>query len=340
MTKHLTILIFFLTISLTNFGQTDNVVKNQKTKPFIEDIDSSLVAVLPIDTIQQPQLTMNENIFDPNNSNFLTAIATVLLVLVGLVQIYVLFSQKKQTRVALTEQYRQLWNSLKKYWGNVVFIGREGGEYYQVLDEPSINAIRTEISKHKLDAPTIWALESIQKVCGALGEVSTRVLQGHLKVADIYPIFGTQFLRQTRPLRILLDPAYEKNSYQTDETTKEHKLIRNEIQDWLLYHDGLRRRCLILIDLLWAEATRLEDLPPDEMKSAADTKKQTGNLNRKRVFKETIKLNGRTRILLAFKLSRFLRKAEYCSLLNWSGVCKKRLDKLNDKWTKRILRTE
>lgn len=340
MTKHLTILIFFLSISPTNFGQTDSLVKNQKNKPFIEEIDSSLIAVLQIDTVKQLKLTKNDSIFDPNNSNFLTAIATILLVLVGLIQIYVLFSQKKQTRIALTEQYRQLWYSLKKYWGNVVFIGREGGEYYQVLDELSINAIRTEISKYRLDTPSIWALESIQKVCGTLGEVSTRVLQGHLKIADIYPIFGTQFLRQTRPLRILLDPTYENNSYQSDKTTKEHKLIRNEIQDWLLYHDGLRRRCLILIDLLWTEATRLEDLPPDEMKNAADTKKKTGNLNRKRVFKETIKLNGPIQILLAFRFSRFLRKAEYCSLLNCSGINKKRLDELNVKWTKQILRTK
>ncbi|MCF8295263.1 MAG: hypothetical protein K9I34_04285 [Bacteroidales bacterium] len=94
---------------------------------------------------------MNENILDPNNSNFLTAIATILLVLVGLVQIFVLFSQKKQTRIALTEQYRQLWNSLKNYWGNVVFISRENGEYYQVLDETSINNLKSETTKHRLD---------------------------------------------------------------------------------------------------------------------------------------------------------------------------------------------
>jgi hypothetical protein len=62
-----------------------------------------------------------DEIFNPNNSNFLTAIATVLLVLVGLIQIFVLFSQRKQTRIALTEQYRQLWNSLNNYWGNFIF---------------------------------------------------------------------------------------------------------------------------------------------------------------------------------------------------------------------------
>ncbi len=277
---------------------------------------------------------MNESIF---NSNLLTAIATVLLVFVGLVQIFVLVSQKKLTRVALTEQYRQLWNSLKKYWGNVVFIGRENGEYYQVLEKALINKLKEETKKYRLDSPTIWALESIQKVCGILGEVATRVLQGHLKVADIYPIFGTEFLRQSRPLRQLLEPEYQ-NFYYTENTNEQHNRIRMEIQDWLIYHDGLRRRCLILIDLLWAEAARLEDLPPDDMKSAADAKKNTGSLNRKRIFQEIIRLNGLIKIFLALKLSRFLRRAEYRSLFNWSGIKKKRLSNLNKKWRKRLLR--
>lgn len=281
-------------------------------------------------------ISMDRNIFD---SNFLTAIATVLLVLVGLIQLFVLISQKKQTRIALTEQYRQLWNSLKKHWGNVIFIGRENCEYYQVLNMASIKKLKDETQKHRLDTPTIWALESIQKICGILGEVSTRVLQGHLKVEDIYPIFGTEFLRQSRPLRLLLEPQYQ-NSYQTDVTNEQHKLIRTEIQDWLVYHDGLRRRCLILIDLLWAEAARLEDLPPYDMKSAADSKKKTGNLNRKRVYREIIKLNGASKVFFALTLSRFLRKSEYFSLINWWGIKNSKLSKLDREWTLRLLRDQ
>lgn len=280
---------------------------------------------------------MSQSIFDPNNSNFLTAIATVLLVLVGLVQIFVLYLQKKQARIALTEQYRQLWDSLKKYWGNVIFIGRENGEYYQVLDDASINNLKIEIEKHRLGSPTIWALDSIQKVCGVLGEISTRILQGHLNIADIYPIFGTQFLRQSRPLRQLLEPEYQ-NSYQTNETTEQHKYIRTEVQDWLVYHDGLRRRCLILIDLLWAEAARLEDLPPYDTQSAAIAKDKTGSLNRKRIFDETIRLKGIINIYQAIRLSRFLRKAEYSSWKNWRGIKKARLTNLDEEWTKRLLR--
>lgn len=278
---------------------------------------------------------MNE-IFNPNNSSFLTAIATVLLVLVGLVQIFVLYSQKKQTRIALTEKYRQLWNDLKIHWGNIVFIGREAGEYYQVLDSASINSLKNRIINSKNAHPAIWALESIHKVCGLLGEVSTRILQDHLKVADIYPVFGTEFLRQSRPLRMILDSGYPIN-FATRETTEEHRQVRRELQTWLIYHEGLRRRCLILIDLLWAEAARLEDLPPEDMKSAADAKKQTGQINRKRVFQESIRLNGGVKIFYALSLSRFLGKAEYRSWKNWAGINKKRLSILNKGWTERLL---
>lgn len=267
----------------------------------------------------------------------LTALATVLLVFVGLAQMVVLVGQKRQTRIALTAQYRQLWGNCKKYWGNIIFISREKGEYYQVLVETEIHELIEKTNKNKLDTPTIWALDSIQNICGILGEVSTRVLQGHLYISDVYPIFGTEFLRQSRPLRQLLEPEYN-NPYFNEIVNENHNQIRQEIQNWLIYHDGLRRRCLILIDLLWAEASRLEDLPPNDMKSAANSKVKTGKLNRQRVFQEVYRLNGIAKLFLAYKLSRYLRRAEYQSIFNRIGINKKRLKKLNEIWTKRLLR--
>lgn len=280
---------------------------------------------------------MDDQTNNQNISIFLTAISSVLLVLVGVVQIFVLFSQRKQTRIALTEQYRQLWNSLNKYWGIVVFIGRKNEEYYQILNKKSINNLIERTINGDPEKPSTWALVSIQKVCCTLSEISTRVLQGHLKIVDIYPIFGTQFLRQNRPLRQLLEPEYQ-NYFETKETSEEHLRLRTEIQDWLVYHEGLRRRCLIIIDLLWAEAARLEDLPPDEMKSGADAKKNSGKFNRDRVFKETIRLNGFIGILKALKLSGFLRRAEYYSFSNWRGIKKTKLAMLEKEMTKRLLR--
>ena len=271
------------------------------------------------------------------NNQTLTALATILLVAVGLAQVFVLISQKRQTRIALISEYRKLWNECLKYYGNIVFIGRNTDEYYQIVDEKRLQELKSELEVFSLSVPTVWARESVQKVCGLLSEISTRILQGHLKVSETYPIFGTEFLRQSRPLRQLLEPDY-KHYFSAESENKNHKLIRKEVQDWLIYHDGLRRRCLILIDILWAEAVRLEDLPPLEMKSGADAKKVSGKKNRKRIFKEIFRLNGITKILLAFKLSRFLKRAEYYSILNRNGIKKKDLSSKNKNWTKRILR--
>ncbi len=271
------------------------------------------------------------------DSGTLTAIATILLVLVGLAQILVLNSQKRQTRIALIAQYRQLWTKCKEYFGNVIFIGRETGEYYQTHNQRKLKELEELVSQHRLDMPTTWALESVQNVFSVLDELTIRILQGHLKISDTYPIVGTGFLRHSRPLRKLLDSDYH-STYFSNHSDKNHRQIHKEMQDWLIYHDGLRRRCLILIDVLWAEAVKLEDLPPSDIRSAADAKKKTGKLNRKRIFKETIRLNGLKKLFLAMKLSRFLKRAEYKSFWNIKGLKKSRLDKMEENWTKRLLR--
>jgi len=271
------------------------------------------------------------------NDAALTALATVLLVIVGLAQVFVLIAQKRQTRVALISGYRQLWNDYKPFWGNVIFIGRTEGEYYQVVNDERLNQLRELADNHSYSTPSIWALESVQKIFGLLGEISTRILQGHLNVSDTYPVFGTEFLRHSRPLRQLLEPSY-RHYFSLEFESDNHQATRKEMQDWLIYHDGLRRRCLVLIDLLWAEAARLEDLPPDEMRSAADAKVSTGKLNRDRVFTEVIRLNGFSKYFLAIKLRYFLKRAEYFSKGNWIGIKRKRLTFLETTWTSRLLR--
>ena len=271
------------------------------------------------------------------DSGTLTAIATILLVLVGFAQILILNSQKRQTRIALIAQYRQLWTRCKEYFGNVIFIGRETGEYYQIHNETKLKELEELVSKHRLDMPTTWALESVQNVFNVLDELTIRILQGHLKVSDTYPIVGTGFLRHSRPLRQLLDSEYH-SVYFSSHSDKNHRQIHKEMQDWLIYHDGLRRRCLILIDILWAEAVRLEDLPPSDIRSAVDAKKKTGKQNRRRIFRETIRLNGLKKLFLAMKLSRFLKRAEYKSFWNFKGLKRSRLDKMEKNWTKRLLK--
>ena len=110
-----------------------------------------------------------------------------------------------------------------------------------------------------------------------------------------------------------------------------------EIQDWLIYRDGIRRRCLILIDLLWAEAARLEDLPPDDLLNAACAKEKTGWMNRKRIYNECKRVCGGIRFYKVIYFTYFLRHSEFFKWHLLVGLSRKRLEKLNKEWTARLL---
>ena len=267
----------------------------------------------------------------------ITAIATGLLVVVGIAQVGMLVAQKRQARLALVAEYWKRWHDLKEAWGRVVFVGRGQGEYYQVLSQEQLSEIQEALNAVRFNAPTVWALESIREVCGLLGDVSMRILQGQLDVSDAYPVFGTGLLRHSRSLRKLLDSGYEDDYFEPG-IGDNHRSVRKELQDWLMYHDGLRRRCLILLDLLWAEAVRLEDLAPSDIESGAEAKTRTGKINRRRLFRESLRLNGLLCCWSAWRLSRSLLRAEYKSIWNWKGLSKKRLRELDESWTERLLR--
>lgn len=265
------------------------------------------------------------------------AIATVLLVIAGFVQVRVLSAQNRQNQLVLIGEYRKRWNDYTEHWARLIFIGREDGEYYQVAEEQLLSEFIYERENHRLDRPSINAISSTRLVCNTLSDVTLKVLQGQMNIRDVYPIFGTEVLRHCRALRVLLD-VYYPNHFADPFSDETHLSLRREVQDWLIYHDGVRRRCLILIDLLWAEATRLNDLPPSDVRSAADAKKETGPSRRKRLAKECRRLNGAKSILLSFTLSRYLSYSEYQSLLNWRGISPKKLQQMEKVWTARLLR--
>jgi hypothetical protein len=269
-------------------------------------------------------------------NNTITLLISIILAIAGIVQVFALYTQNSQTRLQLINDYTKRWRECQENWRQVVFIGRDPEEYYNIVNEQTLDLLVEAIQKSRLDFPTIWARESTQIVCGLMSEVCLRILHGQLDVSDAYPIFGTELLRQSKPLRKLLESEYK--TFQTRENfDNKQQNIRNEVQDWLVYHDGIRRRCLIILDLLWAEAARLEDLPPSDMRSAADAKNLSGKLNRTRIFKEVYKLKGICHVLLAIRLYYFLYHAEYRSIYNWIGIRKKRLDNLESAWTKRLL---
>ncbi|MFD2111941.1 hypothetical protein [Thiorhodococcus fuscus] len=269
------------------------------------------------------------------DSNTITALATALLVMVGIAQIGILIAQRRQSQFQLLEEYRRRWNEYRRYWGTIIFIGRDQDEYYQVIDKEEIARLSKLKESVTNSSPTIWALDSSRLVFTTLSDICLKILQNQIKVGDVYSIFGTEVLRHSKPLRVLLDSFYPNGHSRPD---RAHSKVRDEVQDWLIYHDGIRRRCLILIDLLWAEAARLEDLPPSDLKSAADAKIETSSINKKRVISECIRLNGLGKAIHAYRLSYFLKNSEYKKRYFPIGIEKTRLEKLEKEWTVRLLR--
>ncbi|EIV2911589.1 TPA: hypothetical protein ACGD69_003340 [Serratia marcescens] len=268
-----------------------------------------------------------------------TAAATGLLALIGLVQATVLIGQRRQQRLDWVEVYRKRWGEITDDWAKTVYIGSPHGSYYQVGDHEHIERLDAAIMEIKGNYRIMWSLNAARNVCVILSDACQRIMQGQLYVQEIYPVFGTEFLRHSIALRAILEANYFKNCdfYCTDLQIN-HDALRRDLQDWFIYHDGIRRRCLIFIDLLWAEAARLEDLPSIDLVSAASAKQRTGNLNRKRLKKEIIRLNGLCALFRALHLARFLRHSEYQRLPFTIGLSKKRLNSFDKKLTKQVTR--
>lgn len=273
----------------------------------------------------------------------LTALATVLLVVVGAAQVKILSGQRQQQRLDWAEMYRSRWTELRGDWATIVFLGRRANDFYQVAHHDRLQELREAVQAPAKEIASSWAQASVRNLCGMLSDLCTRILQGHIKIQEVYPIFGTELLRQGAPLRALLDNRSDHlKCYGTMGPTEEesrHDRLRSEITTWLVCHDGIRRRCLIMIDLLWAEAARLEDLPPYELVSAADSKVRTGHLNRARLRTESRRLGGWIAWRRSRRLARILRYAEW-RRFPWSrGLSKKRMKKLDEEWSQRYINT-
>lgn len=263
-------------------------------------------------------------------SNF----ATSALVIIGFTQVVFLFIQHRHNQIVLIEEFRKQFVTAKYNLGVLVFLGRGINEYYQILSKDEITKLKYFSSKSTMSSPTIWALDSAKSFFPFFSGVCLKILQGQLNIQDIYPLFGSEVLRHSLPLKRLLENS--KDDYFP--VNEKHLNIRSEIQSWLIYHEGVRRRSLILLDLLWAEASRLEDLPPSDLISAADRKLETGKINRVRIFEEAKRINRPLIPLKEYLLSEFLRHSEYKRFLFLKGLDRNRLCMLYETWTKNLLR--
>lgn len=270
------------------------------------------------------------------NNELVMSFLTGLLVLVGAAQVMILMNQKRQNQLALLQEYRNRWGNNKRQWATVVFFGRQNGDYYQVAEKSLLVELNDTVNNHSYGSPTVIALESVQSVCNILSDICIRILQGQLEVKDVYPLFGSELLRHSRPLRVLLDVYYPL--FHDPHELKNHNSIRKELQDWLIYHNGIRRRCLILMDLLWAEAVRLDDLSPGDIRSAANAKKVSGKINRDRLVAELKRVNSLPSPLKRMKLSFHMKNSELKRFRWQRGVCEKELKIREEKWVEMLLR--
>ena len=278
-------------------------------------------------------------------NELIMSILTGLLVLVGLAQVMMLINQKRQNQLALLQEYRNRWNAYRKHWAIVIFVGRYEDEFYQVADSKLQLELTKLVNKNSKNSHDIWALESISYVCNTLSDVCLRVIQGQLDIKDVYPLFGSELLRHSRPLRVLLDVYYESVYYSTahngprySNKLSNHEQVRRELQSWLIYHDGIRRRCLILIDILWAEATRLEDLSPSDIEIAANAKQDSGSgkKSRVRLAKEIRTINYFFPAYRLFKLTTHLRNSEFKKYTWQVGIDRRKLAEREKQWSDMI----
>lgn len=270
----------------------------------------------------------------------MTAIATGLLVLVGGMQVMVLVAQQRQHHLDLVNSYSRRWTKSQTQWATLVYVGRRPGEFYQVADSELLRQLVVATVRYTHDEPSTWAHDAARAVTTLLSDVCLRILQGQLTVRDIYPVFGTELLRHGSPLRALLDVTYlQRGDWSSGNAERDelHGRVRSSVQEWLIYHDGMRRRCLILVDLLWAEAARLEDLAPSDLRDGAEAKQVSGDRNRKRVHEECLRLRGRSGTYRAWRLSRFLRHGEYRRPHGRIGLKVDRIERLQEEWERRLL---
>ncbi|RXJ75338.1 hypothetical protein CRU86_08545 [Aliarcobacter skirrowii] len=269
------------------------------------------------------------------DNNTITAFATFMLVIVGITQVKSLTTQNRQSQLIFIEEYRKRWLRSRKDWGVIVFLGRNDDDYYQVVKDKIIKEFILLRDNSNLSMPSVWALDSARIIFTLMNDICIKLLKNQIKINDVYPIFGTELLRNSNPLRKLLEKSYY--GVHSRFNNEKHNRLRREIQDWLIYHDGVRRRCLILIDLLWAEASRLEDLPPYDVKSAAEAKLISGEFCRNRIYKECKQLNNFFGIFIGMKLSHFLKHSEYKTPCSNIGVDKNKLVILEKEWVDRLL---
>jgi hypothetical protein len=274
----------------------------------------------------------------PSSADWLVAVATLAYVVLtgGL-----LFAARKQAQTAelsiLTELSAR-WAAAEQNWIKTLLVSRGPTDYY--------NRANPEETRRYANLLTEW--EALQRRPGTsadrldfqarhdgrireyelaatsliefLASSSLLVLRGRITVESAYAVFGPQLTRNGGALREVLPHA--PRDIQSSGPRAAADEVRWRIRDWGSYRPGVVRRVLALVDLLWAEAVRLDDLGPYELASAAEAKAEGAGVTcRDRVRHEVDRAcQPPARTLQRWRLTRLLRRAEWRSFWNRCGL--------------------
>lgn len=249
-----------------------------------------------------------------------SAIATLASV-VALSQFFFIRRQSHREQVLLLRDLSASWNNLRGAWDRAILLARGPDDHYVNASDADKAAVASG------DDEVVRAHEvSAQDVIRFLASIAMLVLDGKLKPSTAYAALGTEVVRNSRPLRTLTEhhppPAAWAMTIYIEQEWMEHDRPRSDaLRFWASYHVGTKRRLDIILDILWAQAVRLRDLPMYDVAMAAEVKElfDTGRRNRDRSSIEAWRLR---RPYVAIRLRRLLRAAEYRSITNPFGVAR------------------
>lgn len=230
------------------------------------------------------------------------ALLTALLALFAAGQVYVIRQQRLLAELQVVHELREQWNAVEDEWIGMLVLGGhfyldvpdEVSAKYPVLSHERIDEYRSLVHFHRrkksweamsdsLDEDELALLShgSVLRFPEAfhrqplelLGTVCAYLLRGRLTIGTAYEVFGADLIRNSSSIRYVTDAAPSSTYF-----------LRN--------YPGIRRRVLILLDLVWAEAVKRGDLDALEARKAAAAKAQarTGLRNRRRLRAEARRL--------------------------------------------------
>ena len=222
-------------------------------------------------------------------------VVSIVAALIAINQTWLIYVQARQARVELCSNVVDLWQGSRDSWRIMIGAAMRGSFYSPMLTPEEDRKIRAvEVwTPGEFIQEQIWLSDHCRTALSALSLASDLVLSGRLIPSDLYVILGLDLARRSRPLR---DVLFMENSVFTHVDTMHPQR-------------GQRERILALVDLMWAEAARRDDLSPWVLERAARLKRSgTGDIARKRMVAQCNAV--RSRIFTKWRLCHLLAYAE------------------------------